>query len=103
MSVTPLKQLAASMALLTLATAAWGQYVWVDDKGTKQFSDMPPPASVPKNRILKQPGKSFSQTESEPAPAAADDNAAKTPPTLAEKNAEFNKRRTEQAEKEKIS
>ena len=36
--------LAASLALSLLCpgTAA-AQYVWLDEKGTKQFSDMPPP------------------------------------------------------------
>ncbi|TCS39514.1 uncharacterized protein DUF4124 [Paucimonas lemoignei] len=100
MHFTSLKRLAASLALLAIASSAWAQYVWIDDKGTKQFSDMPPPASVPKSRILKQPGNSYSPTESAPAAEAGNDNA-KAPPSLAERNAEYNKRRAEQAEKEK--
>lgn len=94
--------LAASVTLsaLLLPPAALAQYVWLDEKGTKQFSDMPPPSSVPRSRILKQPGSAppaATQETGEEKPAAA----PKSEPTLAEKNAEFRKRRSEQAEKEK--
>jgi len=97
-----LNLLATSVALsaLLFPPAALAQYVWLDEKGTKQFSDMPPPPSVPRNRILKQPGGTLPAAPQEagdvkpPAPAKAE-------PTLAEKNAEFRKRRSEQAEKEK--
>ena len=41
-----LKRITAALALASFATAAVAQYVWLDEKGTKQFSDMPPPASV---------------------------------------------------------
>lgn len=99
MHFTGFKRLAASAVLLAFASAAWAQYVWIDDKGTKQFSDMPPPASVPANRILKQPGKGTATAA--PASAAAEDSAAKAPPSLADRNAEYNKRRAAQAEKEK--
>ncbi len=97
----PLTHLAASAALLAglgLSSAAGAQYVWLDEKGVKQFSDMPPPASVPSRRILKQPGAAA------PASASVETNAPAQPKpemTSAEKNAEFRKRRTEQAEKEK--
>lgn len=87
--------LLAAVVALCLSGTAFAQYVWLDEKGIKQFSDMPPPASVPANRILKQPGRS--------AAAAPDTNAApaKTEMTTAEKNADFRKRKAEQAEKEK--
>ncbi|MGV8892395.1 MAG: DUF4124 domain-containing protein [Burkholderiaceae bacterium] len=92
--------------ILGLSSQAIAQYVWLDDKGIKQYSDMPPPATVPNKRILKSAG---------PAPAAQaldvateSDNAAAavkaSPPlklTTAEKNANFLKRRLEQAEKDK--
>lgn len=100
MHFSRVKQLAASLALFAFASAAWGQYVWIDEKGSKQFSDMPPPASVPKNKTLKQPGKGYAPAASAPAASAADDNAAKAPPSLADRNADFQKRRAEQAEKE---
>lgn len=103
MQLTCVKRLAASLALLAFASSAWAQYVWIDDKGTKQFSDMPPPASVPKNRVLKQPGKTLTPADAVPDAGASTgaDNATKAPPSLAERNAEFNKRRAEQAEKDK--
>lgn len=81
------------------------QYVWLDEKGVKQFSDQPPPPGVPKNRILKGPGaKAATPTASSDSPASAPAPAAppaSAPLSIAERNAEFNKRRQEQAEKEK--
>ena len=106
------KRIAAALALLSLTTAASAQYVWLDDKGVKQFSDMPPPAVTPKNRILKDPGtalRSAPQATTGDAPdkpensanGASAPNKAQLPMTTAEKNADFQKRRIEQAEKEK--
>ena len=95
------KQLAACLALSALSSLAWGQYVWTDDKGVKQFSDMPPPASVPQSRILKQPSGTLPAATATAAPADGEAAAPKAPLSTAEKNAEFNKRRAEQAEKDK--
>lgn len=98
----------ASVAFIALfaAGAASAQFVWLDEKGVKQYSDMPPPASVPKSRILK--GLSKEARAASPADAPASDkektpavDADKQPMTTAEKNVEFQKRRTDQAEKEK--
>jgi len=107
MKRAPLPNLLAQIALAILimpATAA-AQYVWVDEKGTKQFSDMPPPASVPASRILKQPGASVQQEQQQKEQQDRAEQQASTPanaePSLAEKNAEFRKRRQEQADKEK--
>ncbi|HYD60055.1 MAG TPA: DUF4124 domain-containing protein [Noviherbaspirillum sp.] len=92
---------AAAAAAVFIPFSASAQYVWIDEKGTKQFSDMPPPASVPSNRILKQPGGTpalkASQEASEEKPSAP----ARAEPTIAERNADFRKRKAEQAEKEK--
>lgn len=94
---------AAAIMTLHLPGTAFAQYVWLDERGTKQFSDMPPPPSVPANRILKQPG-------ARTAPATGQDSAtsqeiptpvAKAELSTAEKNAEYRKRKAEQAEKEK--
>lgn len=86
------------MAALLASTAAFAQYAWLDERGVKQFSDRPPPPSVPASRILKQPGgvrqDAAPAIDSEPA-------AAKTELSVAEQNAEFRKRKAEQAEKEK--
>lgn len=65
-------------ALIVLACAAapacFAQWQWLDASGRKVFSDQPPPADVPANRILKQPGKqaaSVQMAAPTPAPAPA--------------------------------
>lgn len=93
------------------ANLAWAQYVWLDEKGVKQFTDIPPPPNTPKNRILKSPTAPRPETnkpaEGTEASAAGSVNAANAasaksaPPTIADRNAEFNKRKQEQAEKDK--
>jgi hypothetical protein len=112
MRSTGLKHLAFSFALSVCCSAALAQYVWKDEKGVKQYSDMPPPASVPNSRILKSPGITpQSITPQSESPATATDEGTKNPdaatpkgpPNLAEKNADFQKRRAEQAEKEKLA
>jgi hypothetical protein len=105
-----LKRIAAALAALSLTSAAFAQYMWLDERGVKQFSDRPPPSSVPANRILKQPGGAHSAAPTT-APAAPAANAPvnqnttaakdKAPMTTAEKNADFLKRRAEQGEKDK--
>jgi phage protein D len=40
--------------------AARAQYMWLDSSGQKVFSDLPPPVSIPIERILQQPKKSSS-------------------------------------------
>lgn len=85
-------------ALLAAAPLAMSQYMWIDDKGIKQFSDRPPPPNVPEKRILKAPGKPlFNPNAVEPEPPA-DTAAAKPAPTLAERNADFNQRKADAAE-----
>lgn len=97
--------------MLGLSFPAFAQYVWLDEKGVKQYSDMPAPAAVPASRILKSPGAAVrAQAAGTTSKAAEDSNAsgngnvtAKTqlPMTTAEKNADFQKRRIEQSEKDK--
>ena len=44
------------MLMLAMAGAsAAGGWVWLDERGQKVYSDMPPPSSVPSARILQQP------------------------------------------------
>lgn len=95
---------AFAVALLALQTASpvFAQYVWTDEKGVKQYSDMPPPPSVPANRILKQPrGKSSTTSESNAPETAATTPSTQPTMSIAEKNADFRKRKAEQAENEK--
>lgn len=95
----------SALTLLICAGSAHAQYVWLDAQGRKQYSDMPPPASVPANRILKQPGGALAADAPVDAKAEASRPAPKeappAAPTLAEREADFRKRRAEQAEKEK--
>ena len=91
----------ATFALLgAFMASASAQYIWLDEKGVKQFSDMPPPPSIPASRILKQPGSSrpASDGAQQETPANTPSSA---PQTLGERNADFRKRRQEAAEKEK--
>ena len=110
-SLKPLSFIATALAILSLSSSAFGQYVWLNDKGIKQYSDMPPPASVPNNRIVKAPGsaiRSMSPMPQESAAIGGSENGVatatekvKTPMTTAEKNMDFQKRQIEQAEKDK--
>ncbi|MGZ3159237.1 MAG: DUF4124 domain-containing protein, partial [Burkholderiaceae bacterium] len=101
-------RIAATLTMMGLAAAACGQYIWLDDKGVKQFSDMPPPASVPQKNILKQPNRTPiaapASTDSDSNNAAAKNplitEKANVPMTTAEKNADFQKRKAKQAEME---
>ncbi|MES2740867.1 MAG: DUF4124 domain-containing protein [Pseudomonadota bacterium] len=103
-------RLLAGAALFAVAALAHAQYVWVDEKGIKQFSDQPPPPSVPLKRILKAPGELKKAIEQQSAAGAeadgeavapADAGKSKAPPSLAERNADYNKRKADAAEKEK--
>lgn len=99
-----LLRLLAGGALLAVSAHALAQYIWVDDKGIKHLSDQPPPPSVPDKRILKAPGKPIFDPNA-PAPSDNDTAAApdqkKAPPTLAERNADYDKRQAEAAKKAK--
>jgi hypothetical protein len=98
-----LKQIIIATVLSCCATGVMAQYVWLNEKGVKQYSDQPPPASVPTNKILKTPRGIVQNVETAPAEAtdADGDTAKKAPTSVADKNAEFEKRRKEQAEKDK--
>jgi hypothetical protein len=91
MARTHLLRFVACAILAAGCSGALAQHVWLDDKGVKQYSDMPPPPGTPAGRILQSPGPRA-------AAAAAAEPAAT--PSLAERNAAFEKRRIEQAERE---
>lgn len=96
-------------ALLALGLAAGmpalAQWAWKDSAGRTVFSDQPPPASVKKEQILRQPAGGVISIPSPAAPsaAAAPDGGAKpaAPKTLAEREQEFRKRQQERIEAEK--
>jgi type IV secretory pathway VirB10-like protein len=96
--------IAAGATLLFLAGLAQAQYVWIDAKGLRQYSDRPPPPSTPAARILKSP-QQLASTPVEPAapapsPSAEPATPKKGPPTLAERNQDFGKRLQERGEQE---
>jgi hypothetical protein len=48
---------AGALTLSSLTSLpAHAQYSWIDDKGSRVFSDRPPPPGTPPSRILKAPG-----------------------------------------------
>ena len=99
---------------LLAALPAHAQYSWIDARGTRVFSDQPPPPGTPANRILKTPRgvapASLAAPAAQPAPEAAAEGAEKTgedkpakpkgPPTLAEREADYVKRSKERQEAE---
>lgn len=99
---SPCRRLLAVAALTLVAGLAKAQYVWIDAKGIKQFSDRSPPASVPEKNILKAPGRPMvaiaPDGAEQPVPAdAGADAAKKAAPTVTERNVEFNKRVSDKA------
>lgn len=98
-------------ALALISSSAFAQYVWINDKGVKQFSDKPPPTSVPRSKILKAPHMSSlknSSTVNEESSTPEKSNLTELeklekPKTVANKNEDFNKRKQEREEAEKKS
>lgn len=129
-SPAPLLRRLAAVALLFSAGLAQAQFVWVDPKGVRHYSDQPPPPGTPPARILKAPGLPAASAQAAPAPKptpapqfsvstldgpvavppaqaaspAATPGAARTAPTapqtLAEKEADFRKRQKDSQEAE---
>lgn len=111
--ITPV--LAALLAVSALPSSA--QYLWIDNNGIKQLSDRPPPPSVPASRIIKAPRTQPLRPDALPGPSPADpagpsetavyasttnaaqptDPISRRAPTLAEREAAFNRRRAEAA------
>ncbi|MFL6658361.1 MAG: hypothetical protein ACJ8GW_09835 [Massilia sp.] len=98
-------QCAAGGALLLLSNLASAQFVWIDEKGVKQFSDQAPPASIPMKNVLKAPNRSsFAVGEpspaAEPAAASASATASADAPKPVDREAEFRKRQKAKADAE---
>ena len=97
-------------ALMLLAQLAHAQYSWIDDKGTRVFSDRPPPPGTPAARILQVPrsaapamaagdaGRPPSTAAVPAAAAAGAAAAAPKPPTLAEQETAFRERQKKREE-----
>ena len=95
----------AGAVLFGCAALAQAQYGWIDAKGIKQYSDRPPPTSIPLKNIFKAPKGQLSADNPPPAetaPAAAlPATPSKAAPTLAEREADYVKRQKTAAEQEK--
>lgn len=97
-----LRLFAVTLAVAAVSAPCAAQYAWMNDNGVRQYSDQPPPATVPSSRILKQPrGMPEPDVDATAPPQESTPSAAAKPMTLAEQNAAFLKRRAEQAEKDK--
>ena len=92
-------QCAAGAALLAFSSLSHAQFVWIDAKGVKQFSDRPPPPGTPQKNILKARNMPTA-TDTAPAPAAAAAPKAE-PASLADREADYRKRKTDQADADK--
>jgi hypothetical protein len=77
------------LAAFAVSAPALAQYSWIDDHGTRVFSDHPPPPGTPPSRILKAPSRTAT------APAEPAEAAKPTAPTLADRDADFRKRAAE--------
>lgn len=117
--LAPALRRAAALALLLSAGLAQAQFVWIDPKGVRHYSDQPPPPGTPPSRVLKAPGLPAVSLQLAAAPAARAALPAaaaapagtplqpagkaekpKGPPTLAERDADFRKRQKESQEAE---
>jgi hypothetical protein len=94
-------------ALLLLAQLApqlaHAQYSWIDAKGTRVFSDRPPPPGTPASRILKGPrvlAPALAAPDPGTGPVHPDAATAKpkAPPSLAEQDAAFRQRQLKRDE-----
>jgi hypothetical protein len=100
-------------SILLISSISFAQYVWINEKGVKQFSDKPPPASVPKNKIIKAPNLNHPHSlgnnsnnndnteSSEGKSKLSEIEKLEKPKTIANKNEDFNKRKQEREELEK--
>lgn len=86
-------------ALLLASTLAHAQFAWIDEKGIRHYSDQPPPTNTPASKVLKAP-RGMAQPAAAPdgAAAAAPMPPAKMPPTLAEREADYAKRKAQAAD-----
>ena len=102
---TRLHQACLLCLTLTLAMTAEplrAQWAWRDANGSVQYSDTPPPSSVPQHQIIRQPGAAADTVPA--AGTAATESSSSSDgatPSWVEQNAEFMKRREERREQDK--
>lgn len=91
-------QMVAGAALLMMAGLVHAQYVWIDAKGIRQFSDQAPPGSVPLKNIIRSPGAvTLVETPAELNKTVAGAAAPSAPMSTAEKDADYRKRKQDKA------
>jgi hypothetical protein len=85
----------------TLPAVGFAQWQWIDNNGRKVYSDQSPPASIPAQNILRQPGVKGTPVVAEAAAEPA--KAQASAPKLAgkDKQLEEKKKQAETAEAEK--
>ncbi|ALK97644.1 hypothetical protein AB595_25140 [Massilia sp. WF1] len=86
---------AGALALTSLFAHA--QYSWIDDKGTRVFSDRPPPPGTPPARILKTP-RGLEPREPQPEPAAPAEKQAA--PDWKQRETDYRKRAEKRSKEE---
>ncbi len=89
-----------SLAIVLGCTLSWGaaaQWQWIDNSGSKVFSDRGPPPDIPAKNILKQPGGA---PKAMPATAPAAPASAASAPKISgvDKALEEKKKLAEDAE-----
>jgi len=86
-------------AMLLASTVVHAQYAWIDEKGVRHFSDQPPPTGTPASKILKGPRSATpagdAAAPAAPAPPPAPAAPARAAPSLAEREADYQKRRAQ--------
>jgi len=91
----------AGSALLMFASLSHAQYVWVDEKGVKQFSDRSPPSTIPQKNILKVPRGQAMPEPGTPAAATPSATPAAAPASVADREADYKKRQLAKVEADK--
>jgi len=88
----------AGSALLIFANLSHAQFVWIDEKGVKQFSDRSPPSNIPTKNILKAPrGQTSASSDTAATPAAAAPGSS----SVADREADYKKRQLAKADADK--
>ncbi|HEY4066711.1 MAG TPA: DUF4124 domain-containing protein [Burkholderiaceae bacterium] len=80
----------------TLALPAAAQWKWRDAGGHTQYSDTPPPPSVPEKDILQRPSAAAAPVSRAAAPASAASDTAGPAPKLIDSDLEAKRKKTEQ-------
>ncbi len=94
---------AAAFALATASTVA-AQYQWRDAKGRMVYSDLPPPASVASDQVIRAPSVApvpVAPASAAPVPAANAPVANGTGPSLADREMAARKRAADLAAEQK--